>query len=223
MVSIFEHVRDIPFSIPSDSGMYDPATAPGLILQRGCGSCTAKHFLLSEMYRKLNVYVVFATFAFLWNDPGLHYPLDLRALAARLPVAYHLACRVQIGCRWVLVDATWDPPLRHAGFPVNLHWDGSSEMRCAVRPLKAPVRTGFCLTLGNEPCRDDDRAGLCPVDGEKDSWEAGDAARSMRERIPLRTAEEAELLVGFYKKFNEWLTKVRASAGDRTGNQPAWR
>jgi hypothetical protein len=99
MVSIFEHVRDIPFWIPSDPGMYDPATTPDLILQRGCGSCAAKHFLLSGMYRKLNVNVVFATFAFLWNDPGLHYPPDLRALAARIPVAYHLACRVPLGAR----------------------------------------------------------------------------------------------------------------------------
>jgi len=215
MVSIFEHVRDIPFSVLSDPGMYDPATAPTLILQRGCGSCAAKHFLLSEMYRKLNVNVVFAEFAFRWNDPGLHYPADLRALAARLPVAYHLACRVQSGCRWVLVDATWDRPLRHAGFPVNLHWDGASEMQCAVRPLKAPVRTAFCRTVSNGPYRDDDDGtGLCQVDGEKDYWEAGDVARSLRERIPLRTAEETELLAGFYRAFNEWLQKVRASARD---------
>jgi hypothetical protein len=214
MVSIFEHVRDIPFEIPSDPAMYDPATAPSLILQRGCGSCAAKHFLLAKMYRKLNVNVVFATFAFLWNDPGLHYPEDLRALAARLPVAYHLACRVQAGCRWVLVDATWDRPLRHAGFPVNLHWDGSSEMQCAVRPLKAPVRTAFCRTVSNEPCRDDDAAGLVPVDGEKDYWEAGDVARSLRERIPLRTAEETEALAGFHRTFNGWLPAVRASARD---------
>ncbi len=214
MVSIFEHVRDIPFSVPSDPGMYDPATAPSLILQRGSGSCTAKHFLLAEMFRNLNVNVAFAEFAFLWNDPGLHYPADLRALAARLPVAYHLACRVQAGCRWVLVDATWDRPLRHAGFPVNLHWDGSSEMRCAVRPLKAPVRTAFCRTVSNEPCRDDDGAGFFPVDGEKDYWEAGDAARSRKERIPVRTAEETELLAVFYRTFNEWLPAVRASARD---------
>ena len=212
MVSIFEHVRDIPFSIPSDPGMYDPATAPDLILQRGCGSCTANHVLISEMYRKLNVNVVFATFAFLWNDPGLHYPPELRALAARLPVAYHLACRVQVGCRWVLVDATWDHPLRHAGFPVNPHWDGSSEMRCAVRPLKAPVRTAFCRTLSNGPCRNDDGAGLCPVDGEKNYWEAGDAVRFLREQVPMRTAEETELLAGFYWTFNEWLQRVRAFA-----------
>jgi hypothetical protein len=214
MVSIFEHVRDIPFEIPSDPAMYDPATAPSLILQRGCGSCAAKHFLLAGMYRKLNVNVVFATFAFLWNDPGLHYPADLRALAARLPVTYHLACRVQAGCRWVLVDATWDRPLRQAGFPVNLHWDGSSEMQCAVRSLKAPVRTAFCRTVSNEPCRDDDAAGLVPVDGEKDYWEAGDVARSLKERIPVWTADETEVLAAFYRTFNAWLDSVRASARD---------
>jgi hypothetical protein len=221
MVSIFEHVRDIPFEIPSDPAMYDPAAAPSLILQRGRGSCAAKHFLLAEMYRKLNVHVVFATFAFLWNDPGWHYPPDLRALSARLPVAYHLTCRVQAGCRWVLVDATWDRPLQHAGFPVNLHWDGSSEMRCAVRPLKAPMRTAFCRTEGNGPCCDEDADGACPVNGEKDCWDAGDVVHYLRSRIPVRTAEETELPAGFYQAFNSWLRSVRASARDGTGNQPA--
>jgi hypothetical protein len=113
------------------------------------------------------------------------------------------------------VDATWDRPLRHAGFPVNLHWDGVSEMRCAVTPLSAPVRAAFCRIPGSGPCRDDiDSEFPASAGGEKDFWEAGDAARSLRERIPARTPDEAELLAGFYRAFNRWLESVRASARD---------
>jgi hypothetical protein len=36
----------------------------------------------------------------------------------------------------------------------------------------------------------------------------------MREQVPVRTAEETELLAGFYRKFNEWLKKVRTPARD---------
>ncbi len=111
--------------------MPDPKTSPEQLLKAGKGSCGPKHYLLAEMYRKLNLSVVFATIAFSWNDPDLRYPSELRKQAVRLPAAYHLACRVQIGCRWILVDATWDLPLGRAGFPVNDHWDGYSEMRCA--------------------------------------------------------------------------------------------
>ena len=34
-----------------------------------------------------------------------------------------------------LVDATFDPPLRGSGFPVNTSWDGVSETVNAVKPL----------------------------------------------------------------------------------------
>jgi hypothetical protein len=214
LIAIFLHIRDIPYEISTDPGFHNPATAPGLLLQRGRGSCAPKHYLLSDMYRKMNINVVFATFPFLWNDPGILYPPGLRLLAARLPVAYHLACRVQIGCRWVLVDATWDPPLQHAGFPVNGHWDGFSEMRCAVKPLRAAVRTAYCRTLDNEPLRDDGGSEFCPVDGEKDHWEAEDGARYYRDKTSVRTPEEVEATARFYREFNEWLDRVRASARD---------
>lgn len=105
------------------------------------------------MYRKLNLCVVFATITFSWNDPDLLYPSELRKQAVRLPAAYHLACRVQIGCRWILVDATWDLPLGGAGFKVNEHWDGYSEMRFGVKPFNSLVKTAFCPNLKNEPCK----------------------------------------------------------------------
>ena len=207
MISIFSHIRDIPYSLIAP--MSDPKTSPEQLLMAGKGSCGPKHYLLAEMFRKLNVSVVYATIAFSWNDPDLHYPPELRKQAAQLPIAYHLAGRVQIGCRWILVDATWDPSLAKAGFPVNDHWDGYSEMRCAVKPLKSPVRTAFCHTLKNEPCRAQDEAELCPIDGEKDHWQVEDRARYYREKVAVRTPDEAERITQFYREFDTWLVEVR--------------
>jgi hypothetical protein len=207
MISIFSHIRDIPYSLIAP--MSDPKTSPEQLLVAGKGSCGPKHYLLAEMYRKLNVSVVYATIAFSWNDPDLHYPPELRKQAARLPIAHHLACRVQIGCRWILVDATWDRPLAKAGFPVNDYWDGYSEMRCAVKPLKSPVRTAFCHTLKNEPCLAQDEAELCPIDGEKDHWQVEDRARYYREKVAVRTPDEVMREVQFFHGFDAWLINVR--------------
>jgi len=207
MVSIFTHIRDIPYSLVVP--LQDPKTSMEQLLVVGKGSCGPKHYLLAEMYRKLNLSVVYATIAFSWNDHDLHYPPELRKQAALLPIAHHLACRVQIGCRWILVDATWDSPLAKAGFPVNDHWDGYSEMRCAVKPLKSPVRTAFCHTQKNDPCRAQNEAELCPIDGEKDHWQVEDRARYYREKVAVRTPDEVTRTVQFFHGFDAWLVNVR--------------
>ena len=211
MISIFMHIRDIPYSLLPVPGMHDPVQAPALLLSHGSGNCAPKHYLLAAMYKKLNLSVVFATFPFVWNDPDIQYPPELRLLAARMPVAYHLACRVQIGCRWVLVDATWDRPLAHAGFPVNEHWDGYAETTCAVRPLKSPVRTAYSLKLPVRPCREGCGSEPCPTDGEKDHWEAEDRARYYREMIRARTPDAVKLAAKFYREFEKWIMQLRRS------------
>ena len=72
LIPVFEHIRDIPYSLAVP--MTDPATAPERILELGKGSCGPKHYLLAEMYRRLGFDVVYATFPFLWDDPDLQYP-----------------------------------------------------------------------------------------------------------------------------------------------------
>ncbi len=207
IISIFSHVRDIPYSFIVS--VPDPKTSPELVLLAGKGSCGPKHYLLAEMYRKLNLSVAFATITFSWNDQDFHYPHELRKQAVRLPVAYHLACRVQIGCRWILVDATWDPPLGRAGFPVNGHWDGHSETRCAVKPLKSQVRPAFSHPLKNEPCRTKGEPELFLTDGEKDHWEGEDQALYYCEMVAVRTTDEVERITQFYRDFEVWLVDVR--------------
>lgn len=207
MISIFTHIRDIPYSLVVP--MPDPETSPEQLLVEGKGSCSPKHYLLAKMFRKLNLNVVYATIAFSWNDPDLQYPSELRKQAIRLPIAHHLACRVQVGCRWVLVDATWDRPLEKAGFPVNDPWDGYSDTRCAVKPLTSPVRTAFCHPLKNVPYRAKGENKLCPIDGEKNHWDVVDRARYYQEKVSVRSTDEVERIQRFYRDFDSWLVDVR--------------
>jgi hypothetical protein len=207
LISIFEHIRDIPYSLAFP--MTDSGTTSEQILDLGKGSCGPKHYLLAEMYRRLGFEVVYATIPFLWNDPDILYPPELRWLATGLPIAHHLACRVRINGRWVLVDATWDRPLKRAGFPINEHWDGRSETLCAVKPLRSAVRTAFCRTITNEPCRDGCEAEFNPLDGEQNHGDAEDRARCYHEKIAMRTPEEIEQIRQFHWEFDTWLVSVR--------------
>jgi len=212
MISIFTHIRDIPYALVSG-----PRSVEDFIeamLRDGQGSCAPKHYLLAAMYRKLSVSVAYATFPFLWGEQEVKYPPALRRDAAGLPVAYHLACRVQIGCRWALVDATWDPPLAKAGFPVNLHWDGIAETRCAVRPLQAPGRAVPAHARPYEPCRDPLDSRIIPVDGEKDHWEAEDREQYYRQNVGKRSPADREHTAKFYEGLNVWMKQVRESVED---------
>jgi hypothetical protein len=206
-VSLFLHVRDIPYSLTVS--MTDPTTAPERILALGKGYCGPKHYLLAALFRLLGLDVVYATFPFLWNDPDLQYPPELRQLAAGMPVAYHLACRVRINGQWVLVDATWDRPLSAAGFPVNEHWDGFSDTKCAVKPLRAAVRTAYCRTATDAPFCNDRNAGFDTLDGEEDHGdEAGHSAFEHR-KTRMRSPEEIQRIARFYPAFDAWLEQVR--------------
>ena len=210
MISIFQHIRDIPYSLAVP--MTDPKTAPEQILAHGRRYCGPKHYLLAEMFRNLGIEVVYATFPFVWDDPGLQYPPELRRLANGLPVAHHLACRVRINERWVLVDATWDRPLRQAGFPVNEHWDGRADTLCAVKPLRSAVRTAFCRTATNEPCRNGRKRYLHPPNGEQDYEDAEDLVRYTREKTGMRSADEIARIRRFYQEFDVWLQEIRESS-----------
>jgi hypothetical protein len=207
VIAVFEHIRDIPYSLAVP--MTNPKTSPEEMLRLGKGYCGPKHYLLAAMYQRLGLDVIYATFPFLWNDPDLQYPPELRSLAKGLPVAHHLACRVQINARWVLVDATWDRPLSRAGFPVNATWDGRADTKCAVKPLKSAVRTAFCRTATNEPCLDRQDARFNPLDGEKDHGDAQDQVRYYREKAGMRTQEDIDRIRRFYRMFDTWLETVR--------------
>ncbi len=131
-VAVFEKIRDIPYAVvPS----INSAARYLDMLALGQGSCTPKHFLLRDMYQKLDLPTLYAVYPFRWSDLEVDYPPHLRELAAAMPVAHHLACRVEIEGDLVLVDATVDLPLKQLGLPVNEGWDGFHNTQLPVSPV----------------------------------------------------------------------------------------
>lgn len=129
--AIFRKIRDIPYAVIPE--LNNPKKYHG-ILKLNRGSCTPKHFLLCYMYQKMGLEVLYAVYPFRWSDFGAVYPPELQELAAAMPISYHLACKVDISGKLVLVDATIDSALQTIGLPVNKEWDGFSDTLLAVNP-----------------------------------------------------------------------------------------
>ena len=130
-VTIFQSIRDIPYAVIPE--LNDTERYPD-ILRVGKGSCMPKHLLLCNMYQRLGLTVLYAVYPFRWDELEIDYPPKLRRLAKAMPPGHHLACKVDIDGRLVLVDATLDPPLERLGLPVNKKWDGESD---TLLPIKS--------------------------------------------------------------------------------------
>jgi hypothetical protein len=132
--SIYRRIRDIPYAVIP---RLNHAEGYIEILKLGRGSCTPKHFLLGNMFQRLGMLVLYAVYPFKWGDwepAGMMYFSRLWELSQEQPLSYHLACRVEIDGKLVLVDATLDSGLRKLGFPVNNDWDGFSDTALPVNP-----------------------------------------------------------------------------------------
>ena len=136
-IAVFENIRNIPYAIVSE--LRDPITGPAGLLKLHKGSCIPKHFLLALMFGRLGIEVKYTTHTFNWDDPVIKYPPDIRALARKIPLGAHLVCKAKIYGKWVLVDATWDLPLKKAGYPVNEKWDGIRDLKSAVSVIEETV------------------------------------------------------------------------------------
>ena len=135
-IAVFEKIRDIPYAVIPE--LIDARRYVN-ILRIGRGSCTPKHFLLAEMFRRLGLLVLFTAYPYRWGErSGImdNYPHKLKEMADRQPIAYHLSCKVEIEGRFVLVDATLDSALSKLPFlPVNLEWDGFSDTQLPMTPV----------------------------------------------------------------------------------------
>jgi hypothetical protein len=113
-VSIYEKIRDIPYAVIPE---INDAERYVYILSMGKGSCTPKHFLLSNMYQKLGMMVLYVVYPFRWDELDIDYPRKLKRLAEAMSTSYHIACKVDIFGEFILVDATLDPLLEKVGLP----------------------------------------------------------------------------------------------------------
>ena len=130
-IDIYHRIRDIPYAVVPE--LIDPERYVQ-ILELNKGSCTPKHFLLGNMYQRLGMLVLYVVYPFRWDEVEIDYPPSLRKLAGVMPTSRHLACRVDIEGKLVLVDATLDPALERLGLPVNKDWDGRSDTLLPVVP-----------------------------------------------------------------------------------------
>lgn len=176
----------------------------------GKGSCGPKHRLLAVMAGRLGYEVAYARVAFLWKDIGVCYPLVLARLAEDLPVAHHLACQISVDDRRVLVDATWDLPLRKAGFPVNEKWDGVSDTRCAVHHLPSvPGDLPERIQKGRnrDPLQE---PGVSQVSKRWNQDRTRGRTTGRSGLGPGTSLEDIERFRRFYREFDTWLTRIRS-------------
>jgi len=131
-INVYQKIRDIPYAVIPD--LIDSQYYVN-ILRLGKGSCTPKHFLLCDLYQRLEMVVLYAIYPFRWDDVEIDYPANLRRLAKAMPLSHHLACKVDIGGKFVLVDATVDLALKRLGLPVNKAWDGIRDTLLPITPL----------------------------------------------------------------------------------------
>lgn len=137
-ISIYNHIRDIPFGVVPRSSV-DYRQGLEQVLNRNVGSCSPKHFLLGEMYDRLSIPVKYATYPFYWDELGVEYPPHIKKLADEMPLTFHLACKPHIDGKDILLDSTWDTPLKKAGFTVNEDWNGYSDTSLSVTALEEIV------------------------------------------------------------------------------------
>jgi len=132
--ALHDWVRNMPFE-PDFSGR-DYQEKIWYVLHRKRGGCSAKHYFLGSLCKGLDIKVTYLTYPFLWGDLKVAYPDYLRKLAEKMPTQYHLALEAEIKGRAVFVDATWDPKLAKASFPINKF----GKAQNAVVPCAEPLR-----------------------------------------------------------------------------------
>lgn len=124
IIELYNKVQRVPYYCLTERD-------PDLLLQKNKGSCSEKHLFLGKELEKLGIPVKYVLIRFDWNDlPIPEEIIDKKDDA----VGYHLALKIKVGNRWIYVDATWDPKLEKAGFPVTKNWDGESNTRFAFPP-----------------------------------------------------------------------------------------
>jgi len=133
-ISVFNHIRDIPYAIVPQ--FRDPEVGITGILDLNKGSCQPKHFLLAAFFDKLNIPIRYVSYPFKWQDQPLRFPDNFKEVLEGLPISYHLACKAYIEYKWVSIDATYDLVLKTAGFPITEEWNGLDDTKNAVTPIE---------------------------------------------------------------------------------------
>jgi len=174
---VFTNIRDIEYTILS--GQFSLKERVDQVLIDRKGFCLSKHYLLGELFKEMGYKVHYCTYAFNWAESGLALPARILDIARKLPVTYHVACKVLLEDDWILVDATWDKFLETIGFSVN-YWDGEKNTSLAVKSIEE---------------FENDNMAIHQIFYQK--------------KIKEYSFKENLILARFTKIFNEWLNSVR--------------
>ena len=125
IIELYKKVQEIPYYCLKERD-------PDLLLKKNKGSCSEKHLFLGREFEKLGVPVKYLLIRFDWND--LPIPKEIIQKKKNGSAGWHLALKIKPERKWIYVDATWDPKLEKAGFPITKNWDGKSNTKFAFPP-----------------------------------------------------------------------------------------
>jgi len=125
IIELYKKVQEIPYYCLKERD-------PDSLLKKRKGSCSEKHLFLGKEFEKLGVPVKYLLIKFDWND--LSIPKGIISKNENGSVGWHLALKIKLNEKWIYVDATWDPKLEKAGFPVTKNWGGKSDTKFAFPP-----------------------------------------------------------------------------------------
>jgi len=125
IIELYNKVQKIPYYCLRERD-------PDLLLKKNKGSCSEKHLFLGKEFEKLGVPVKYLLIRFDWND--LPIPKEIIQKKKNGSAGWHLALKIKPERKWIYVDATWDPKLEKAGFPVTKNWGGKSDTKFAFPP-----------------------------------------------------------------------------------------
>ncbi len=137
IISTFKTIRDIPFETNLANQDFNKQLLS--IMKEKRSSCSGKHYFLGLICEILEIKVEYLTYQFYWHKLSIKYPASIKKLAKKMPLTYHLAIRIHIDGSKFLLDATWDPPLKKAGFPINEIEDKLKNSQLAVESTEKPI------------------------------------------------------------------------------------
>ncbi|MGD9763879.1 MAG: transglutaminase domain-containing protein [Candidatus Binatia bacterium] len=174
-IALFNRVRDLAYRYPSSRN-------PLEVLRDGAGSCSGKHYLLGELYRRLGVPVRHMQCTYRFNDSPLPFPDHMQELLQKNEIVdVHDYLQIGVDGDWVDVDATWPLALRDFGLPVTDDWDGRSSMNLTV------------------------------VSDEHEQV-SGDLAKAKEERLSRLTPRQRMLRKQFLEALGQWVLELQAEA-----------
>lgn len=172
-VALFEHVRDLPYRYPSSRD-------PREVLRAGGGSCSGKHYLLGELFRRQGLPVRHMACTHRFNDSPVPFPPRMQDLLRKNEIVdVHDYLQICVDGEWLDVDATWPLALRDFGLPVTDEWDGRSSMVLSVIP-------------------------------DEHEEISGDPAKAKEERLSRLTPRQRTLRKQFLEALSQWVAELQA-------------